>query len=91
MFPLGVIVYALVKVYEEVIDFIASGPSPSALVSFRASEEVNRRVAQLIEREKGGDLTAEEKAELDHHLELEHLMRLAKARARARLAHEQPR
>ncbi len=91
MFPLGVVVYGLVKVYEEVIDFIASGPSPSALVSFRASEEVNRRVAQLIEREKGGDLTAEEKAELDHHLELEHLMRLAKARARARLAHEQPR
>ncbi|MEK7675470.1 MAG: hypothetical protein AAB676_06525 [Verrucomicrobiota bacterium] len=77
--------------YEEVIDFIASGPSPSEIASFRASEEVNRRVALLIEREKAGTLTAEEKSELDHYLELEHIMRLTKARARQRLAHEQPR
>ena len=77
-----------VQVYEEVIDFIASGPSPSAVVSFRASDKVNSRVAELIEREKTEILTAEERAELDHHLELDHLMRLAKARARQRLAHE---
>jgi hypothetical protein len=76
--------------YEEVIDFIASGPSPNDVVSFRVSEGGNQRVSLLIEREKAGDLSAAEKSELDHYLELEHIMRLAKARARQRLAYEQP-
>jgi uncharacterized protein YnzC (UPF0291/DUF896 family) len=78
------------KCYEEVIEFIASGPSPSAVASFRLSRDADERVALLIEREKSQGLTAAEKSELDHSLELEHIMRLAKARARQRLAHEQP-
>jgi len=79
------------KAYEEVIDFIASGPSPSSIVSFRPSHEANERMAMLMEREKTGGLSTGEKAELDHYVELEHIMRLAKARARLRLANEQPR
>lgn len=79
------------KTYEEVIDFIASGPSPRAIVSFRPSPEASERVATLVEREKSTGLPPEEKAELDHYMELEHIMRLAKARARQRLANEQPR
>jgi len=79
------------KAYEEVIDFIASGPSPGAIVSFRPSSEASERVATLVEREKTTGLSPEEKAELDHYIELEHIMRLAKARARQRLANEQPR
>ena len=78
------------KTYEEVIDFIASGPSPSEIASYRASDALNQRVSLLLEREKAEALTTEEKSELDHYLELEHIMRLAKARARQRLAHEQP-
>ena len=79
------------KAYEEVIDFIASGPTPGAIISFRPSQDANERIALLIEREKAASLSPEEKTELDHYLELEHIMRLAKARARQRLAHEQPR
>jgi hypothetical protein len=78
------------KCYEEVVDFIASGPSPSAVVSFRVSKGVNQEVALLLELEKSGTLAEAQKAELDHYLELEHIMRLAKARARQRLTHEQP-
>ena len=48
-------------------------------------------MAMLIEREKTNGLSSGEKAELDHYVELEHIMRLAKARARLRLANEQPR
>jgi len=40
------------------------------------------QVAQLLERNKVGTLTPEEQADLNHYLEMEHLMRLAKARAR---------
>jgi len=77
------------KCYDEVIDFIASGPSPSAVASFRPSDAVNKRAELLVQREKIGELTGDEKSELDHYLELEHIMRLAKARARQWPTHEQ--
>lgn len=79
------------KCYDEVIDFIASGPSPSpsAVASFRLSDTMNKRAELLVQREKSGESNADEKSELDHYLELEHIMRLAKARDRQQSPHEQ--
>jgi hypothetical protein len=68
--------------YFEIIDFIAAGTTPEGVVGFRPSPEAQHRVAELIEREKESGLSAEEKAELDHFTELEHILRMAKARAR---------
>jgi hypothetical protein len=79
----------MTRAYEEIIDFIAAGTTPSGVVAFRPSEEAKDRVADLIQREKTTGLSPEETAELNHYLQLEHLMRLAKARARAHLVHEQ--
>ncbi len=67
--------------YEEVIDFIAAGTTPKSITSFQPSAAVKERVADLIDREKNNELSAEEKSELDHYMMLEHLIRLAKARA----------
>jgi hypothetical protein len=69
------------KAYEEVIEFIAAGSTPESVVSFRPSAATKERVADLIDREKSTGLLAEERSELDHYMQLEHLMRLAKARA----------
>ena len=76
------------KAYEEVIELIAAGLTPSQLVAFRPSPAVQERVADLIEREKAAGLSPDERSELDHYLQLEHLLRLAKARARQHLGHE---
>jgi hypothetical protein len=76
------------KAYDEVIEFIAAGTSPQNVIAFRPSEEAKARVADLIFREKTEGLSAEEKSELDHYLQIEHLMRLAKARAHRYLANE---
>lgn len=70
------------RAYEEIVDFIAAGASPQNVVAFRPSETAKQRVMDLIDREKTASLSPEEKSELDHYLQLEHLMRLAKARAR---------
>jgi O-succinylbenzoate synthase len=78
------------RAYEEVIDFIASGTTPENVVAFRPSESARQRVAELVQREKTTGLTADETSELEHYLQLEHLMRLAKARARQRLSQVQP-
>ena len=79
----------MTRAYEEIIDFIAAGTTPSRLIAFQPSEEVEARVADLIHREKTTGLSSEESSELNQYLQLEHLMRLAKARARAHLADEQ--
>ena len=76
------------KPYEERIEFIAS-LSPREVVEFRPSENARQRVWDMIERQKSASLPPDEKAELDHYIEIEHLMRLAKARARQLLAHGQ--
>ena len=67
------------------IELIASS-SPQNVIAFRPSEEAKVHVANLIFREKTEGLSDDEKSELDHYLQIEHLMRLAKARAHHYLA-----
>lgn len=67
---------------QEIVDFIVSGTAPEAIIRFRPSAEASLRLEDLIDREKESALSDEEKTELDHCLHLEHLMRMAKAKAR---------
>ena len=76
----------MTRAYEEVIDFIAAGTTPSNLIQFHPSEAAKERVAELIQRHKMVGLSPEETSELEHYLQLEHIMRLAKARAQLHLA-----
>jgi len=69
-------------VYEEIIDFLAAGTTPDAIISFRPSQNAKERVEDLIRREKTSSLSVEEVDELNHYMQLEHIMRLAKIRAR---------
>ena len=73
------------RVYEEVVDFLASGASPEQIVAYAPSEEAKARVWELIQREKAGGLPQMEADELAVYMQLEHIVRLAKARARVRL------
>ncbi len=78
----------MTRAYEEIIDFIAAGTTPTRVATFEASPPVKERVADLIRREKTSGLSPDEQSELDHYMELEHIIRLAKARARQYLTHE---
>lgn len=72
----------MILAYEEFVDFIAAGTTPAGVIAFRPSEATKEHVADLIRREKTTGLTPAETSELDNYLRIEHLMRLAKARAR---------
>ncbi|MBN1216223.1 MAG: hypothetical protein JXA99_12385 [Candidatus Lokiarchaeota archaeon] len=76
------------RAYEEIIDFIAAGTNPESIVAYQPSKAAKDRVADLIFREKTEGLSDDEKSELDHYMQLEHIMRLAKARAHQYVAHE---
>jgi len=69
---------------EEILDFILAGKTPEQVMNFQPSESVKERVSDLIRREKSAALSVEEQKELDAYMHLEHLMRMAKARARLR-------
>lgn len=70
------------SVYLEIVDFIAGGTTPESVIHFHPSESSQRLVSELLERNADGSLSPEEQGELDHLIELEHLLRMAKARAR---------
>ena len=73
------------KAHDEIVEFIAAGPSARSVANFQASPETQARVAFLIRKEKTDGLTPGEKSELDDYMTLEHIMRLAKAKARGHL------
>ena len=74
--------------YEEIVDFIAKGPSSNSVADFEASPETKTRVENLIHREKNEGISEEERAELDTYMVVEHVMRMAKARARLQATHD---
>ena len=67
-------------IYDEIAEFIAS-MDPLRLVQFNAPPSLQRRVDDLLERNQEGNLSAEERSELDHYLVIDHLISLAKVRA----------
>ncbi len=76
----------MTRAYEEVIEFIAVGTTPANVIAFHPSAEAKERAAELIRRKKTDGLSSDEDLELQHYLQLEHIMRLAKARAQLHLA-----
>ena len=71
--------------YEEVAEFIAT-LDPKRLLELKPSDTVQSRVEVLMDKKKDNNLTSEEQYELDRYMALEHLIALAKVRARIRLA-----
>jgi len=70
------------KSYDEIVNFFAAGTTPEAVVAFRPSDEATRRVAELVAKSKDGTISVDEQSELEDYLQLEHILILAKARAR---------
>ena len=69
------------RAFDELATFFAS-KIPDDLIAFQPSKATSDRVELLIFKEKRDGLTVEEKDELDAYMVLEHIMRLAKGKAR---------
>jgi hypothetical protein len=74
------------RAFDEIVDFITSGPRPEQILAFQPSAQSVKRLKELVQKNQEGDLGEKEKHELQQFMLIEHLMRLAKARARQRLA-----
>jgi len=76
------------SIFSELADFIVSLPSLEAIIAYRVPEDVEERVHDLLEKNCEEGLTPEEREEMDKFMWASHLMTLAKAKARLRLANE---
>lgn len=69
----------------EVLEFFAKLPTPEEIIALRASEKLQNRVRELLEKNRTIGLTADEQKEWQQYEHLEHLVRIAKAKAHAKL------
>ncbi|MFN0170871.1 MAG: hypothetical protein ACKV22_31010 [Bryobacteraceae bacterium] len=69
----------------EVLELLASLPSPQEVMALRPSAQLSARVAELLSKNRDCGLTAAEQQEWERYEYLEHLVRMAKASASRRL------
>jgi hypothetical protein len=74
------------QLFDEVIDFLVSAPTPEQIIAFGPSDALQARVRYLLDANRNATLTAEERAELDEFARLNHFMSMLKARAREKTA-----
>lgn len=72
------------KPFEEIVKFIADAAGPEKLGAFKPSPAAEKRVADLLNKQKEGVISTKEGEELQLFVQLDHVMSLAKAKARAR-------
>lgn len=70
---------------RELLAFLARGPKPAEIIAFRPSAAAAQRIRELLHRNKEGQSSAEDEAELDDIAELDHLATQLKAQARLHL------
>jgi hypothetical protein len=69
----------------EVLETLAALPSPEEVLALRPSATLQARIDDLLEKNRGGSLSPEEQREWEQYQYVEHLVRLAKARAALKL------
>lgn len=70
---------------EELAEFLASHPSDNDILTYHASDAVQQRVSDLLERNRTTGLSPEEAREMDEYEFLEHLVAMLKAKTRLRM------
>ena len=71
--------------YDSLADFMAT-LDPVKVLAFHAPSTIQERVEILLEQKQETGLSLTEQEELDHYFILEHIVRLAKSRARLHLS-----
>jgi hypothetical protein len=73
------------QLLSRVIDVLSDFPSPETVMSLQTNEAEEQRLEELSVKNEAGQLSFEERIELEHYRVAEHMVRMAKARAYRRL------
>lgn len=69
-------------VYEEMMDFLASGPTPEQIIAHKASRQLQTRLEALLDKNREEGLTEEETNELTAFEQANDVLSSLKLRAR---------
>ncbi|MBD2338014.1 hypothetical protein H6G64_13630 [Calothrix sp. FACHB-156] len=66
------------RVYQYILDFLVSKPTPEQILAFRPTAEMQQRMQTLLRLSKLGELNPTEQKELDEYERIEHLIIMLK-------------
>ena len=69
----------------EVLTFLSTAPSAEDILAFEASESLNDRMGELLDKSREGELTADEREELAEYLRMDHFVGMLKIKTAQRL------
>lgn len=72
--------------YEQVLEFLASGPSSQEIVAYRPPQAAQARFSRLLVENRERQLTPMEEEELDHYVGMDRMLSLLKAKALSHLS-----
>ncbi len=76
----------ILNVLDVVTDFLATEPTDEELLAYQFTDEMQERIHYLLERNGEGELTCEERHELDDFIRANRMMARLKVNVRLRLA-----
>ncbi len=71
----------MLRVYRELIEYLANHVSPEDILAFRISDADQERAEELTEHNKEGHISADEARELAEMIEFDGLLSLLRAKA----------
>lgn len=74
------------QLVDSLVNLLTSSPKPEDVLDYKVPANLQERASFLLEKNRAGTLTVEEKEELDQFVFIEHIFRVAKAKARIQLA-----
>ena len=69
------------SIQDEVLAFLLSTPTPQNIIEFKASASAQERLRYLLEANRQGTLSDDERAELDEASQMNHFIMRLKAKA----------
>ncbi len=73
--------FAPTEIYRYVLTFLARTPTPQAILDFDLTPTMQERASELLEKNRAGQLTPQEAAELDEHIHIDNLLSMLKTKA----------
>jgi hypothetical protein len=75
-------------IMEDVADFLASSPTSEQIIAYKAPENLDQRLHYLLDQNSSGEITRDERAELDDFMQMNRFLKLLKLKMRIKLAEE---
>jgi hypothetical protein len=77
---------AIEPLFDEILDFLASTPTPEQIIAYKPPEVLQQRLSTLLEKNRQFRLTESEQDELNEFLRMNRFMSRLKLRARSKIS-----